>query len=117
MEETYKIWVAIIGLLLLGAVGYKLWEGFKTAVKNAVDDQFTDLSQTLTDINDKLTKVDKEACKNFLVRCLADVERGDRMSETELERFSEQYDHYVKDLHQNTYIKDKVAKFKAEGKL
>ena len=68
MDETYKIWVAIIGLLLLGTVGYKLWGGFKIAVKNAVDEQFKDLSKTLTDIDNKLTKVDKETCKNFLVR-------------------------------------------------
>ena len=117
MDETYKIWVAIIALLLLGGVAYKLWGGFKTAVENAVKDQFKDLTDTLDDINTKLGKVDKEACKNFLVRCLADVERGNVMSETELQRFKEQYDHYTEDLHQNTYIKDKVQKLKAEGKL
>ena len=112
-----QVLVAMIGLLSLGAGAYKIWGGFKIAVKNAVDEQFKDLSKTLTDIDEKLTKVDKETCKNFLVRCLADVERGETLSETELERFSEQYDHYVKDLRQNTYIKDKVRKLKAEGKL
>lgn len=115
--ETYKIWVAIIGLLLLGGVAYKLWGGFKMAVGNAVEEQFKTLTTTLTDIDNKLTKVDKETCKNFLVRCLADVERGEKMSETESERFWEQYDHYIKDLKQNTYVEAKVQKLQAEGKL
>ena len=117
MDETYKIWIAIISLLLLGAIGYKLWGGFKKAVKSAVDEQFKELTDTLTAIDTKLGKVDKETCKNFLVRCIADIERGDKLSETELQRFNEQYDHYIDDLHQNTYIKDKVSKLKAEGKL
>ncbi len=117
IELQVQIVMGLIALAGLGAGAYKIWGGFKIAVKNAVDEQFKDLSKTLTDIDDKLTKVDKETCKNFLVRCLADVERGDTMSETELERFNEQYDHYIDDLHQNTYIKDKVKKLKAEGKL
>lgn len=117
IELQVQIIIGLVALAGFGAGAYKIWGGFKIAVKNAVDEQFKDLSQTLTDIDDKLVKVDKETTKNFLVRCLADVERGDALSETELERFSEQYDHYVKDLRQNTYIKDKVRKLKAEGKL
>jgi hypothetical protein len=117
IELQVQIIIGLVALAGLGAGAYKIWGGFKIAVKNAVDEQFKDLSQTLTDIDDKLAKVDKETTKNFLVRCLADVERGDSLSETELERFSEQYDHYVKDLRQNTYIKDKVRKLKSEGKL
>ena len=117
MDETYKIWIAIITLLLLGAVGYKLWGGFKTAVKSAVDEQFKDITDTITGIDKKLAEVDKESCKNFLVRCLSDIEKGDGMTETEAERFWEQYDHYTKDLNQNTYIKEKVQKLKAQGKI
>ena len=117
MDETYKIWVAIIGLLLLGAIGYKLWEGFKRAVGTAVEEQFKSVSGAIEGITDKLRIIDKETCKNFLVRCIADIERGDSLSETEMQRFKEQYDHYREDLHQNTYLKDKVEKLKAEGKL
>ena len=115
--EQLRIITALVALLFLGAGAYKLWGGFKIAVKNAVDEQFKELSKILTDIDTKLTKVDKATCKNFLVRCLADVERGEKMSETELERFKEQYDHYANDLKGNTYIKDKYEKLKAEGKL
>ena len=117
MDATYQIWVALIGLLLLGAVAYKLWGGFKIAVKNAVEESFKEINKTLTDIDTRLVKVDKEACKNFLVRCLADVENGSELTETEAERFWEQYDHYIKDLKQNTYIEAKVQKLKEQGKI
>jgi hypothetical protein len=116
MDEAYKIWVGVIGLLLLGAVGWKLWNGFKTAVKTAVDDNFKTITGQITEINTRLDKVNMEACKNFLVRCLADIDRGDELTETEAQRFKEQYDYYIK--HDgNTYIKDKYEKSKSEGKL
>lgn len=116
MDETYRIWASVVALLLLGTVGYKLWGGFKTAVKTAVDENFKAISDQIIEINQRLDVVDMEACKNFLVRCIADVERGETMSETESERFWEQYDYYIKSGH-NTYVKNKVEKLKKEGKL
>jgi hypothetical protein len=116
MDEAYKIWVGVIGLLLLGAVGWKLWDGFKTAVKTAVDDNFKAITGQITEINARLDKVNMEACKNFLVRCLADIDRGDELTETEAQRFKEQYDYYI-EHNGNTYIKDKYEKSKSEGKL
>ena len=65
----------------------------------------------------KLTDVDISACKNFLVRFLADIEQGNEIDEVERERFYETYAHYKDDLHLNTYIHDKVEKLKKEGKL
>ena len=75
------------------------------------------IKEQLAPFADTLRKIDKETCKNFIVRCIADIERGESMSETELERFKEQYDHYIKDLKGNTYIKDKVEKLKSDGKI
>ena len=68
------------------------------------------------EISKRLNKVDMQACKNFLVRCLSDLERGDALGEVEKERFKEQYDYYI-NHDGNSYIKDKVEKYKAEGKL
>ena len=114
--DEYKIMVAVIGLLLLGAVGYKLWGGFKIAVKTAVDENFEAINATISSINTRLDKVDMESCKNFLVRCLADIEKGQGLTAAERMRFKEQYDYYL--AHGgNTYIKDEVDKYKAEGKL
>lgn len=71
----------------------------------------------LDQLDRKLDEVDLSACKNFLVRFLADVEEGNQIDEVEKERFYETYEHYQNDLHQNTYIHDKVESLKKQGKL
>ena len=74
------------------------------------------IGKQLKPVIDTMKELDLETCKNFLVRCIADIERGDKMSETEVERFWEQYEHYTKQGG-NSYIKEKVEKLKASGKL
>lgn len=103
-------------LVALCALAYKCWNGFKVAVKNAVDEQFKTLTDAIAGIDKRLDSVDMESCKNFLVRCLADLEKGEHMTETEKQRFYEQYDYYLK--HDgNSYIREKVDKYKREGTL
>lgn len=58
-------------------------------------------------INNKIDKLDKNQCMNFLVSFLADTEKGIEKDEAEIRRAYEVYDHYVKDLHGNSYIHDK----------
>ncbi len=103
-------------LVALGVLAFNLWGGFKTAVEKAVSDQFENLAETITDIKKQLVKVDMETCKNFLVRCIADFENEQPINETELERFWEQYDHYIKEGH-NGYIKHKVETLVRDGKI
>ena len=43
-------------------------------------------------------------CKNYLVRFLADVEKGKELDEVEKERAYELYDRYTNTLKQNSYI-------------
>ena len=113
-----------IGIIVaLGAGAYKLWQGFKTAVGNAVSEQFEALSGTiceiktsLSDLEARINEVDMEGCKNFLVRCISDFEKNQPVNETELERFWEQYDYYL-EHDGNSYIRTKVEKLKAEGKI
>ena len=100
-----------IGLIMAIAVGFgTLYVKLKNFLEKIIKEQLEPFSDTLK-------KIDKETTKNFIVRCIADVERGDKLSETEMQRFSEQYDHYIKDLKGNTYIKDKVERLKTAGKL
>lgn len=75
------------------------------------------VNRKLDGLDRKLTDVDLSACKNFLVRFLSDVEQGNPIDEVEKERFYETYQHYTDDLHQNTYIHDKVESLKKQGKL
>ena len=109
-ELTLNQIAADVGVIVAIVGGFGLlYTKLKSALEKIVSDQ-------LKPIAEQLNKVDMETCKNFLVRCISDIERGDQMSETEIERFKEQYDHYVKNGG-NTYIKDKVDKLKADGKL
>ena len=76
------------------------------------------VNQKLDMMDKKLDEVDMNACKNFLVRFLADIEQGNPIDEIEKERFYETYEHYTSPrLHGNSYIKEKVEDLKKQGKL
>jgi hypothetical protein len=100
---------------LIGGVGY-LIKNLKMWIGKAFAEQLQPINEDLDKIMGKLTNVDLESCKNFLVRFIADVERGERISETEQERFWEQYEHYL-NSGGNSYIKQRVEKLKNEGKI
>ena len=68
------------------------------------------LDRSMQPIHKKIDKLDVHQCKNFLVRFLADVERGQKMDEIEIKRAHDIYDHYTNDLKQNSYIHDKWEK-------
>ena len=99
-----------IGLIMAIAVGFgTLYVKLKAGLSKVVADQ-------LKPLMDQIASVDLETTKNFIVRCIADIERGEVMAETEKERFYEQYEHYIK-KGGNTYIKAKVERLQAEGRL
>ena len=79
-----------------------------TAIKKAVASAFKP-------INSKIDNVDMNSTKNFLVRCIADMERHEIDQVTKM-RFYEQYEHYQK-LGGNSYITSEVERLKKEGKL
>ena len=103
-------------LVAVAALAWKLWGGFKTAVSKAVADQFKNLSKDIDDIKKQLKRVDMEACKNFLVRCISDFENDQPINETEVQRFWEQYDHYTTEGH-NGYIMHKIETLEKEGRI
>ena len=74
------------------------------------------INDSINNLSKKIDDVDMNACKNYLVRFLADVEQGNEIDEIEKERFYEEYKHYT-DLGGNSYVKDKVEKLKKEEKL
>lgn len=80
-----------------------------TAVKKAINKAFEPIQKRIDD-------VDMNATKNFLVRSLSDIERGEKLDGVERMRFFEQLEHYVK-LGGNSYIKDEVERLKKENKL
>ena len=88
----------------------------KDWIADLLKDRFDSTDKKIDDLSDKISEVDIESCKNFLVRVLGDVELGREMDEVVMQRFYEQYQHYI-DNGGNTYIKHKVEKLEAEHKL
>lgn len=112
-----QISVAVLFIVgLIGGVNY-LKNAIKDVIKKLLDDQFKGINKKLDDIQDDVRSIDVQASKNFLVRYLADVERENIIYEQERERFWEEYDHYIKDLGENSYIKEWVTRLKEEEKL
>lgn len=68
------------------------------------------LDKSMQPIHKKIDELDVHQCKNFLVRFLSDVERGQKMDDIEIKRAHDVYDHYTNDLKQNSYIHDKWEK-------
>ena len=54
--------------------------------------------------------------KDYIVPFIARLERGEPISDIELERFWEEY-HFYRDNNGNSYIKSRVEKLQKDGKL
>ena len=106
-----------IGILvaIVGGCGV-LYSKMKKWLTELFAEQMKLIETEMKRLESKIEISDMQSCKNFLVRCLADVERGEPMSETEKERFYEQYEHYRKN-DGNSYIQQKVEKLQKEGKI
>lgn len=100
---------------LIGGIKY-LRKVLKESLTEMFKDQFDAINDKLDGMDEKIDRVDMQSCKNFLVRFLADVERGDMTHLSEIQRFWEEYEHYLKEGG-NSYIKEWVEKLKKEGKL
>lgn len=121
-EAVKNITLLDISVIVLFVVGLirgvqELKKSIKEFLEKLLADQFKEVKDKLTDMQSSITVLDKQACKNFLVRYLADIERGDIIYDSEKQRFWEEYDHYIKDLGENSFIKEWVARLKEEGKL
>lgn len=112
--EQFVAAVAFIGAFI-GAIQY-VKTTIKTFLTGMLKDEFKELNSKIDELDKKVDKVDIQACKNFLVRYLADIERGDPIEAPEKQRFWEEYEHYI-NCGGNSYIKEWVEKLKKEGKL
>lgn len=114
LEEISITILFIVGLI--GGVTY-LKNSIRDALKKLLDDQFKGVNDKLDKMQSSIRKLDVQTTKNFLVRYLADIEREDVIYDSEKQRFWEEYDHYTKDLGENSFIKEWVGRLKDEGKL
>lgn len=118
MKLTIGEIVAFTGALVVFIKGLEYL--FKLMSKNAT----SWLKKGLEPINNKLDVLDKkidgvdlDACKNYLVKMMREVEQGEvKVNENEIERMYEVYDRY-KELGGNSYIKEKFEELQKDGKL
>ena len=111
--------ISVIVLFIVGLIrgAQELKKSIKEFLEKLLADQFKEVNNKLNDMQSSINVLDTQACKNFLVRYLADIERGNIIYDSERQRFWEEYDHYIKDLGENSFIKEWVARLKEEGKL
>jgi len=114
LEQISIAVVFIVGLI--GGVRY-LRNAIRDFLKKLLEDQFKIVNTKLDGMEQTIKKLDVQTCKNFLIRYLADIERGENIYESEKQRFWDEYKHYKDDLKENAYIKEWVDRLKKEGKL
>ena len=65
------------------------------------------LKAILEPMQNQIHKMDVKECRRFLIDFLVDVERGIEKDEVQWKFAHDVYDHYTKDLKENSYVKDK----------
>ena len=114
MEQISVGILFIVGLI--GGVKY-----LKTEIKNffdkLLDSKFQTTNSKIDNVAKELRNLDVQTTRNFLVRYLADIERGQFIYDTEKEQFWKEYDHYIDDLKENSFIKKWVERLEDQGKL
>ena len=73
------------------------------------------INKIFNPIYKKITDLEKNQCKNFLVDFLARIENEEKITECQKNRAYEIYDHYIKDLKGNSFIKDKWERLMKDG--
>lgn len=109
-----EAWAGFI--LGIGGAAVGIIAGVKKVLKALFKEQMETLNKRLDQHDAQIKKIDLENCKNFLVSYLAKVESAGTTDEIETQRFWEEYEHYTQNGG-NSYIRQKVDKLKAAGKL
>lgn len=109
--ESWALFILGLGGAVAGIIA-----GVKKVLKALFKEQMETIDKRLDQQEAQIKKIDLENCKNFLVSYLAKVESGGVTDEIETQRFWEEYEHYTQNGG-NSYIRQKVDKLKAAGKL
>ena len=100
---------------IIGSIGI-ISKTVKSAVSKAFSTEMKPTNDKIDELSKKIDNVDLNACKNFLVARLNEIDNGKPLDDIGEERFWEQYEHYTK-MGGNSYIKHKVEQLKTEGKI
>ena len=106
--------VALVAGLIAGFTAISKLVG--KAASNWLQKSLEPIVEKLDCIDGRLDDFDQDRCKDYLVQFIGRIDRGYEPSETELERFYENYDRYTS-LGGNSYVKTEVQRLSAAGKL
>lgn len=65
------------------------------------------LKAILEPMQKQIHKMDVKECRRFLIDFLLDIEHGVEKDEVQWRFAHDVYDHYILELHENSYVKDK----------
>ncbi len=85
-------------------------------INKKIEDYNSEMIRLLEKNSQEIRNVDLSQCKNFISRYLADMERGQDLTEIEYERFNDILGHYD-GIGGNSYVHRKIDKLKDQGKL
>lgn len=100
----------------LGGSIVSIVAALKKVLKKLLDDQLATIIDRLNKTDDKISQLDSDNCKNFLVQTLSAAERGEKLSTEERMRLAEEFQHYT-DNGGNSYIKDWHSRLHTDGKI
>lgn len=101
---------------LIGGIKY-LKKEIVNFFDKLLDSKFKTTNGKIDDLAGALRTLDIQTTRNFLVRYLADIERGQYIYDSEKQQFWNEYDHYIKELKENSFISKWVERLEDEGKL
>lgn len=73
------------------------------------------LKEMLVPMQRQIHKMDVKECRRFLIDFLLDVENGIKKDEVQWKFAHDVYDHYVNELKENSYVKDKWERVVIHG--
>ena len=73
------------------------------------------LKATLEPIQKQIHKMDVKECRRFLIDFLLDIEHGVEKDEVQWKFAHDVYDHYINELKENSYVKDKWERVMCSG--
>lgn len=113
LGDISNVLVFIAGIL---ASGGSIAVFFSKRFGKIIADQLKPTNDKIDTLQSSISEVDMSNCKNYLVQTISTLEAGRTVDKVALERFWENYDHYI-ELGGNSYIHTAVERLKKEGKL
>lgn len=104
-------WLVGVGGSLAAIIAY-----IRKLLKAFFKEQLDEMNHRFDRVEKRISEVDKETTKNFIVSILAQLDSGLEIDEVQRARFYEQFEHYLKEGG-NGYIQARVDELKRAGKL